>query len=83
MLDYRNVILFTGEIAVTWNGSATFNVYTSDSVWSDSVREVDMFTRYGVINRDEAHAAAAEWLAEEARDAYAEWLAEEAADEYR
>ena len=49
------------NVLVTWNGSATFNVYNVD--WFGNTEIVTVFTRYDIDNTEKAEVAMKEWLA--------------------
>ena len=51
-----------GYIVITWNGSATFNVYRQISEWQ--YEEVDVFTVYDIETDSQAAATAREHLTE-------------------
>lgn len=67
VLDSATVVaadLMEGRI-ITWNDSATFNVYLDISGGAGSAfSEVDCFTRYGIETVEQAKAEAAEWIEE-------------------
>lgn len=52
--------LMNPPTVITWNGSATFNVWEKKSRW----RNVDCFTVYGVTEVDAAAHAAEDWIDE-------------------
>jgi hypothetical protein len=69
MTQYGEVVYFDGSItAVTWNGSATYNVwvYVGGGEWTN----VDLFTNPSASNFGEAHDVAVAWIEE----IYMEWL---------
>lgn len=65
LTEYGRIVHYADGYAVTWNGSATFNVYaqlfTSPSDWVNT----DCFTVYGIASMESACAVADAHMAEE------------------
>lgn len=61
IMEYGAIVLVSDEygIAITWNGSAIFNV------WVDGRGNVDVFTRYDVDTLGHAERVAQAWLDEQ------------------
>ncbi len=64
------------DAIVVWNGSGTFNVWSSTH--SDTYRNVDCFTKYQVSNAFEAKRIARKWIANK-YDEMEKYFSEEAA----
>ena len=63
-LLHETIVATYGGLIITWNGSATFNVYNGNNLEQQLVC-VDCFTNYDVKNLEDAVEAACDWLVTE------------------